>query len=142
MPSGVYERKPRGPSRAMSSAQYHQRHVAKMKREGRYQDYVKRGNDRYYLGRLMNRYGVKPSLLFALYDQQGGRCRLCRAYMTLSRVRRNAPRTTAHVDHDHTTGVVRGLLCGACNRGLGQMHESVATLRTAAAYLEAARCVS
>ena len=40
------------------------------------------------------------------------------------------------VDHDHKTGIIRGLLCGNCNRGIGLLSESPLVLRLAAAYLE------
>lgn len=39
------------------------------------------------------------------------------------------------VDHNHTTGKVRALLCGACNTGLGLFRESPERLRKAIAYI-------
>jgi len=41
-----------------------------------------------------------------------------------------------HVDHDHETGLVRGFLCGSCNRGIGLLQDSVQICLEAAKYLE------
>lgn len=41
-----------------------------------------------------------------------------------------------HVDHCHTTGKLRGYLCGSCNRGIGLLQDSVGVLEKAAAYLK------
>lgn len=40
------------------------------------------------------------------------------------------------IDHNHTTGVARGLLCGNCNSMIGLAKEDPETLRAAARYVE------
>ncbi len=42
---------------------------------------------------------------------------------------------TAHVDHNHSNGMVRGLLCDSCNKGLGFFKDNVVVLKRAINYL-------
>lgn len=75
---------------------------------------------------LKSKYGLTVADYEALYDQQQGRCAICR----------RVPVGRLHVDHDHATRVVRGLLCRSCNMGLGHF-DGAAELLRAAAYLSA-----
>lgn len=44
--------------------------------------------------------------------------------------------TDLHVDHDHETGLIRGLLCHHCNTLLGHAKDSVDVLEAAIVYLK------
>jgi hypothetical protein len=46
-----------------------------------------------------------------------------------------ASHKTLHIDHDHATGRVRGLLCANCNTGIGFFKENLVTLNRAIQYL-------
>jgi len=72
--------------------------------------------------------GVTDEEYMLLLLAQDGHCKLC---PSLPKTRR------LHVDHDHATGRVRGLLCHRCNRGLPTW-ATPAWLRAAADYLEGA----
>jgi hypothetical protein len=82
---------------------------------------------------LRSRYGIGLDDYAAMMESQSGRCAICR---TTEPGRANLPRLV--VDHDHSTGMVRGLLCHPCNVALGQLNDDPARLRAAADYLESA----
>ncbi len=73
-------------------------------------------------------YGLSPDAYEALYQEQGKACAICGM---------PSPKNPLHVDHDHATGQVRGLLCSRCNTLIGHAQEKTAVLERAAAYLYA-----
>ena len=81
--------------------------------------------------RLLAEYGISPEQYEKMLASQGGGCALCGQDGSTSRG------GVLHVDHCHTNGHVRGLLCDLCNRGLGLFKDRPDLLRRAAEYLEA-----
>jgi hypothetical protein len=72
-------------------------------------------------------YGLTEACYAAMLEAQNGVCAICGQ---AERGRRLA------VDHCHTTGKVRALLCGFCNPSLGLMGDDSARLRAAADYID------
>lgn len=73
------------------------------------------------------RYGLTLEQFEILFKQQRGLCAICE--------KPEPPIRRLAVDHSHTTGVVRGLLCNKCNRGLGYFKDSCDLLSKAVIYL-------
>ncbi|WP_409071688.1 endonuclease VII domain-containing protein [Burkholderia pseudomallei] len=65
-----------------------------------------------------------------MIHEQGGVCAICKRAPSGRGIA-----AVLHVDHDHTTGIVRGLLCTRCNRALGAFDDDPQRLIDAAAYL-------
>lgn len=84
---------------------------------------------------LSRTYGITKSEYAALFAQQGGVCAICRQPERTSHRKDGKPSALA-VDHDHTTGEVRGLLCGSCNQGIGSLGDDAARLQAAILYLQ------
>jgi hypothetical protein len=86
---------------------------------------------RYWLDRkLMDKYGITRAQWRAKFDEQGGCCAGC--FIAFGTEQYNKP----CVDHCHRTGEFRGLLCHACNRGIGLLQESISTLQGLISYLQ------
>ena len=75
---------------------------------------------------LAKRYGLTAEEWTSFYKQQDGQCAICSKPLTENDV---------VVDHCHITEKVRGLLCHACNRGLGSFNDSPELLLKAYQYL-------
>ena len=83
--------------------------------------------------KLMREYGLTEEDYDRLLESQGRGCAICGD--TDPGVKN---RTQLFVDHDHTTGLCRGLLCNKCNLGLAQFKDDPALLAKAMEYLKEA----
>jgi hypothetical protein len=72
-----------------------------------------------------------------MYQDQHECCAICKKSISLvSQGRKFMSGGMACVDHCHTTGKVRGLLCGSCNKSLGGFMDNTEYLKNAIEYLE------
>ena len=74
------------------------------------------------------RYGIEKEDYIKLLESQNHLCAICSERLDMSR--------QIYIDHDHSTGQIRGALCGSCNKGLGMFKDSPALLHKAAYYLD------
>ena len=73
---------------------------------------------------FVNNYGISTEDLDKMKELQNYKCAICRLKKPLC------------VDHNHKSGKIRGLLCKACNFGIGYFHDSKKKLQLAIVYLE------
>lgn len=81
---------------------------------------------------LKTTYGLPYGSYDRMLAEQEGGCAICRTTVPVGKYGR------FHVDHNHETGIVRGLLCTNCNTGLGQFKHREALLQSAIKYLQLA----
>lgn len=101
----------------------HARRVADPDARKRYLEKLRRES-------LRRLFGMTEAEYDARLIAQGGGCAICG--VTPDVVQRNLS-----VDHCHTTGAVRGILCNRCNTGIGLLGDSVDGVARALAYLRA-----
>lgn len=89
----------------------------------------------YKRSQLLRRYGLTLAEFDAMRRAQNDLCAICNKPETAKSPIADSPRTLA-VDHDHVTGKIRGLLCSACNSGIGRFGDDLNLMRRAMAYLE------
>lgn len=85
----------------------------------------------------LKQYGLDLDGYNALRKKQNYCCVVCNKHENdVSQGRAKTPATALHVDHDHVTGKVRGLLCTNCNTILGKCYDNVKILEQAVNYLK------
>ena len=75
---------------------------------------------------LRRTFGITSTDYEELLARQGGGCGICG---------KRPGKISLHVDHDHETGEIRGLLCVGCNNALGQFHDDPMLLERATDYV-------
>jgi Recombination endonuclease VII len=91
---------------------------------------------RYYKKNNLKPYGLTLERFDAMVAERRNRCDICK--------KRFKDKRDIHIDHDHSCcpgkrscgECIRGLLCSACNNGLGRFRDNPAVLRRAARYIE------
>lgn len=73
---------------------------------------------------LQKKYGITLSTYLEESEKRNNQCDICSKEVK-----------TLHVDHCHTTGKIRGYLCGSCNRALGLFQDSKENIMKAYKYL-------
>lgn len=89
-----------------------------------------REKDRWFEYNILRRYGISLEFYQEMVERQEGKCAICGEEPD-----GETNQGRLHVDHDHNTQRVRGLLCGSCNSGLGYFRDSPRLLKEAATYL-------
>jgi len=79
---------------------------------------------------LKSKYGITLVDYQKMLDLQNGKCAICGSDKPKGNYRHFA------VDHNHTTGELRGLLCTQCNTGIGLLQDSPDLLLKAAEYIQ------
>jgi hypothetical protein len=105
---------------------YYQKNQDRIKAENR-KRYHLTGKSR----RMVREYGISLTEANNIWRYQGGRCACCG-----KDIEKPGNGRDVHLDHDHATGRVRGILCVNCNLMLGHAKDDPEILKKAIRYLE------
>jgi len=78
------------------------------------------------LDKRLRKYGLARRQFYAILEDQHFQCDICTLRIDTE---------SCQIDHNHRTGLVRGLLCGRCNQGLGNFRDNPEIVRYAEQYL-------
>ncbi len=93
--------------------------------------YIVNYSEKRWANRLKRLYGITPEYYVEMILTQNGVCAICKRVCKTGKI--------LSVDHCHSTGAVRGLLCGTCNRMIGQAVDSINLLQAGIEYLKSNR---
>ena len=85
--------------------------------------------------RALKVFGLTREKHLDMLNEQNHVCKIC-GKPEQSKDPKSGKTKSLAIDHNHNTGIVRGLLCSNCNRGIGLFGDSIETLKSAIQYLE------
>jgi hypothetical protein len=97
-------------------------------------EYGEKNKDKRKDNKLNRTYGISLEEYKIMAYKQSGVCLICGKEPIENG--NNGTNNILVVDHNHTTGKVRGLLCGKCNKAIGLLHDDISILKSAIEYLE------
>lgn len=117
-------------NRADYMKKYRNQYYSLEENKTRRKEYYIHNKDRLYKNKrakeVVERYGVTVEYVEKALELQNFRCCICDTDIT----------TKYNIDHCHTSGKYRGLLCMKCNTGLGMFSDNVEVLDNAIKYLK------
>lgn len=100
--------------------------MARRRRNAKDKELERRRFQEVYKWRIYERrFGLTKTEFENLLKSQAGRCAICG----------DVPEKALHLDHNHQTNKIRGLLCSKCNTALGLLNDNPDTVEAAAVYL-------
>lgn len=97
--------------------------------------YIEKNRDKQRAAHIRRTYGISWEDYLQLFVSQSGECSICRTKLSTHQQEDNQ-HEIAHIDHNHETGKIRGLLCNKCNTGIGYFKDSALLCKLASQYLE------
>lgn len=89
-------------------------------------DLIERDRKNKWVSYLKRQYGLTENGYSDLLEKQNNKCAICKVPFK---------KRSIHIDHHHSTGKLRDILCNACNRGLGMFKDSISILQEAINYI-------
>jgi len=108
--------------------------VARAKHPDRIKEYTKKGRQKQLSTRMKRVYGIDFLTAQKMLEIQDGKCLICGRNIQLGNGNRSMERGV--IDHSHQRNVVRAILCGKCNIGIGFFNDDINLFERAISYLK------
>lgn len=111
-------------------------HLCKPCASDRAKAWHKNNPEKYFFNQIKAKYGISKQDYLNMKEAQNNKCAICFEEETAPNTWKEDLSRRLAIDHDHRTGLVRGLLCYRCNTTLGKVDDNIKLLQNMIAYLE------